>query len=544
MRHLITLPRKWILLFAILQIIIIIPTTALGPIPSTTADNATRNATTTHLPTSSLSSTAAIFTTTNATKNLRCFYGINASDTSQFVEVCVDQSTSQLSFDTTKSDIPTSKDIDRIWILITAAMVFLMQCGFSLFEAGMVQSKNVQSVLYKNLINACISAIGYYLFGFCLSYGKLHSSNRFLGVGDTVILSHNWDRWFYEWTFSSIAITIASCALTERTTLFAYIVNALSMVWWIYPIIVHWLWSATGWLSPFYNELYNSEAHVNGGAIDFAGSCVVHIVGGCVGLAGAILVGPRVNRFENNNNDTKKGKQLHYYQFGRNLSYQIFGCLIIWFGFYGFTCGRTLAANNSMFLASKIAVNTTLSAAMACITVAIIDRIFYVWKISTLCNGILVGLVSISASCAVVEPWMAIIIGCVGGIFYMLAVSLELLFKIDDPLTIWPTFGIGGFWGMVAVGFFGYEKSALRMAGYDAEVVDLGYGMRWGRQFLAAVIVSTWAIILGFMVFGILRLTRTLRVDKETEERGLDHQYHDEQNLGFSLMSIINKRRN
>lgn len=235
---------------------------------------------------------------------------------------------------------------------------------------------------------------------------------------------------------------------------------------------------------------------------------------------------------------------MHYYQFGRNLSYQIFGCLIIWFGFYGFTCGRTLAANNSMFLASKIAVNTTLSAAMACITVAIIDRIFYVWKISTLCNGILVGLVSISASCAVVEPWMAIIIGCVGGIFYMLAVSLELLFKIDDPLTIWPTFGIGGFWGMVAVGFFGYEKSALRMAGYDAEVVDLGYGMRWGRQFLAAVIVSTWAIILGFMVFGILRLTRTLRVDKETEERGLDHQYHDEQNLGFSLMSIINKRRN
>jgi len=491
------------------------------------------------------SSNVAAESTTSPSKHY-CFYGINVSNHQEFVEICVNGS-ANMTFNTTKSNIPTAANLDQIWMLLTAAMVFLMQCGFTLLESGVVQEKNIQSVVFKNLLNACVSAIGYYLFGFCLSYGKLHSSNPYLGVGDTVILSHDYSRWFYEWAFSTIAATIASCAITERATLFAYFMNSLSMVWWTYPIIVHWFWSETGWLSPFFVST-GSHAHVHGGAIDFAGSCVVFIVGGWAGLAGSLMIGRRIRE---KNEDVAQTQQ--------NIKQRVLGCLIIWFGFYGFTCGRTLAANNLMLIASKIAVNTTLSAAMGVITVIILESIMnfrssQIWSIPTLCNGILVGLVSISASCGVVDPWMAIIIGCVGGFLYIIFAKIEDLVGIDDPLAVWPTFGISGCWGMIAVGFFGYHKQALLLAGYDEKAADLGYGMHWGRQLLGPAIVLVWAFAMGVLVFGLLRIPcmpddkktdkrGLLRVSAEVEKRGLDSEYHDEKYSGLSLKMLLESRK-
>lgn len=486
-----------------------------------------------------------------------CFYGIDAKNSTEFVKVCIDEPSTKFSIEQVQSDIPTAKNLDDIWMLLTAAMVFVMQCGFSLLEVGMVQEKNIQTVIFKNLMNAAVTAIGYYLFGFCLSYGKLHSSNPFLGVGDTVILSHNWDRWFYEWTFAVTASTVASCAFGERATLLFYLYNSLCMVWWTYSIIVHWLWSQTGWLTPFY-VFTGFHAHLHGGAIDYAGSGVVFIVGGFVGLAGAYLLGPRKNRFSSNDEDKNADKRRDTYIFGRDAVLQILGCLIIWFGFYGFTCGRTLHANNKMLIASKIAVNTTLSAGMGCITAVALEFFLdcimkqpYLWKVSTLCNGILIGLVSISASCAVVDPWMAIIIGCVGGVIYVLCGLVQTLLqhtplRFDDPLNVSATFGVGGCWGIIAEGYFGYHEEALKLAGYGDEALHWGYGERWGRQFVACVVVSAWAFFLGLIFLGIfkgicllVKKTNWFRIDDEKEENGLDAEYHDENNRGFALVDII-----
>jgi len=543
---------KKFLSFVILCSIIIVLN--VEGIPSTSSVDKS-NRTNSTLTTTITATIPTIFPTSKA-----CFYGVDASNTAEFVEICVNQSLAQLDVKTEISDIPSAENLNDIWMLLTAAMVFVMQCGFSLLEVGMVQKKNIQTVIFKNLMNAAVTAIGYYLFGFCLSYGKLHSSNPYLGVGDTVILSHKWDRWFYEWTFAVTASTIASCAFSERATLFLYLYNSLCMVWWTYSIIVHWLWSETGWLSPFhtYNGIF--AAHLKGGAIDFAGSCVVFIVGGFVGLAGAILLGPRKNRFSSNDNDKNVEKKRDTYIFGRDAVQQILGCLIIWFGFYGFTCGRTLQANERMLIASKVAVNTTLSAGMGCIIAVAFEYFLdcimrqpYLWKVSTLCNGILIGLVSISASCAVVDPWMAIIIGAVGGVVYVICGLIQTFLQsccpklaIDDPLNVSATFGVGGCWGIIAEGYFGYHQEAMSLAGYPVKADRWGYGQRWGRQFVACVVVSCWAFFLGIIFLGFLKLVcffakhmGWFRIDEDKEEAGLDAEYHDENNRGFALADII-----
>eukprot|EP01084_Bolivina_argentea_P127072 224806_1 len=197
-----------------------------------------------------------------------------------------------------------------------------------------------------------------FLFGYCLAYGDDETSNGFLGTGNVVLLSKDYNAFFFQWAFAATAATIVSGSVAERCKLPAYFIYTLSLTLWVYPIVVHWMWSSTGWLSPFNPNI----SAIDGGVIDFAGSGVVHMVGGFSGLCGAFFLGPRYLRFDSSGHKTKTLER--QFKFGHNVPFQVLGTFILWFGWYGFNPGSTLAANGAMELASKVAVNTTFAAAM------------------------------------------------------------------------------------------------------------------------------------------------------------------------------------
>ena len=300
-------------------------------------------------------------------------------------------------------------DMDKLWVLLSGFLVFFMQGGFTMLEAGMVKSTNVQNILFKNIMDVCLGAISFFLLGFCFAYGDDADSNGFIGINDFALSSKNYNGFFFQWAFAATAATIVSGSVAERCRLDAYFVYTLALTTWVYPVVVHWIWSNSGWLNGFVVE----NALIEGGVIDFAGSGVVHMVGGWSGLWGAYFLGPRRLRF-----DPKNSKVLQrQFKLGHSVPMQALGTVILWFGWYGFNCGSTLAASGVMELASKVAVNTTLAATSGGMAMACIEQRFTgLWCVPAILNGILAGLVSVTAPCAVIKPPMAILIGGIGGI--------------------------------------------------------------------------------------------------------------------------------
>ncbi len=300
------------------------------------------------------------------------------------------------------------------------------------------------------------------------------------------------------------------------------------------------MWSSTGWLSPW--NIYGTTV-IKGGVIDFAGSGVVHMVGGWSGLMGAIALGPRILRFDTTGKASKH--LLHQFKFGHNVPLQVLGTFILWFGWYGFNAGSTLAAQDLMTLASKVAVNTTLAAAMGGIIVAVLGRFMSgCWNVPAVCNGLLAGLVSITAPCAVVSPWASICIGLLGGIFYFAASNLLERVKVDDPLDAWPVHGIAGLWGVISVGVFSYDKEAILFAGYSEDVANLDQGYRFGIQCLAAIVIIGWTVLMSGSLFGLLKWMNVLRIDEKDEQTGLDMAEHGGKGMintciNLLLLSII-----
>ena len=350
--------------------------------------------------------------------------------------------------------------------------------------------------------------------------------------------SADYNGFFFQWAFAATAATIVSGSVAERCGLTAYFIYTVCLTLWVYPVVVHWMWSATGWLSPF-NE--NIEA-IDGGVIDFAGSGVVHMVGGWSGLCGAYFLGPRYLRFDESG---KKSQTLaRQFSFGHNVPFQVLGTFILWFGWYGFNPGSTLAANGAMELASKVAVNTTLAAAAGGATVALIERInSNVWVVPAVCNGILSGLVAITGPCSVVKPWAALIIGITGGGFYWCSSNaLAKFLKIDDPLDAFSVHGVCGFWGVLCAGIFAYDKDDIAFAGYSDAVVNLDQGYRFGIQLLAAVVIAAWTLVNGCIMFGGLKLLgrNILRIPEEEEKKGLDQAEHG--GKGYSMARTYSVR--
>jgi len=376
--------------------------------------------------------------------------------------------------------------------------------------------------MLKNLFDVSLGGLLWWLIGYGFANG---GGNPFIGTDSVAgtgspfatagLIDHGtgagWARVFFGFTFAAAASTIVSGAVAERAMLPAYMVFSSLTTALIYPVVSHWVWSSSGWLS-----VLNGDALL-GGVIDFAGAGVVHMTGGVAALSGAWVIGPRVGRFDD------QGHALPMP--GHSSVLQVLGTFILWLGWYGFNAGSTLAINASAAeIAGRLVITTTLSASIGGIVAVNVDRFVKRgkdWDVSAMCNGILSGLVSITAGCAVVEPWAAVIIGACGACVYRLASKLVLAGRVDDPLDAFAVHGACGCWSILATAFFATPQYTHAVAplnhGEDEGGVFNGDGRLVGAAavFLAAHIA--WVGSLSLSLFVALKRLGLLRVPNKYE---------------------------
>mmetsp|Transcript_144787 Transcript_144787/g.262970 ORF Transcript_144787/g.262970 Transcript_144787/m.262970 type:complete len:502 (-) Transcript_144787:78-1583(-) len=400
-----------------------------------------------------------------------------------------------------------------LFLLASGALVMFMQAGFAILEAGSVTKKNTGIVLLKNLIDVCVGTLAWYFLGFGIAYGiaddpsKAVGSKNFAAGGfletdseDALSGSTLFRDWFFQWAFCATAATIVSGGVAERMALPSYVLYSIVMTGVIYPFVVYWTWSGEGWLTK------GPKDDGVDGYSDFAGSGIVHLVGGVGALTGAILLGPRKGRFERPD-DFKPC----------NGAMVVLGTFILWFGWYGFNCGSQLsmAGDGDAYAACLVAMNSTLAAATGGTTVFLIRLAVARGKefdMCGMCNGILAGLVAICAGVANVEPSMAIVTGLVGGIFEELGHFLLLALKVDDPLDAFPVHGCGGIAGILTRPLFDWSGAKDTMFGWHC----IGLGS-----------IGAWVAVWSLFLMGIMKVIGKskpglFRVSSEEEETGGD----------------------
>jgi ammonium transporter, Amt family len=450
-------------------------------------------------------------------------------------------------------------DMNTFWLMFAGIVVFFMQAGFSLVEAGSVRMTNVQNILMKNLLDVCMGCIAFWLVGYAFAYGTTthpdckdqgdddfdgetcagnQDGNAFIGDSNFALwdIKGDWASWFFQFAFAATAATIVSGSMAERTDFRAYLAYTVFLTAFVYPVVVHWGWSSAGWLSAFRQEwvLVNETAPAMGveqktkpllgdvGFIDFAGSGIVHMVGGVAGLVGTMVLGPRLGRFKDG-----KVQELR----SHNLVLSSLGVWILWFGWYGFNPGSTLAIVGASEVASRAAVTTTISAAFAGIsTMLLAYGHSKVWNLQASLNGVLGGLVSITSGCATVDPWAAMLIGILGGGVYYGSSLLLLKFEIDDPVDAAPVHLFCGAWGVVSAGLFSSKKLVESAYGVD-DPNDYGLFVgghinQLGVQFLALFVILAWTSVLMALLFLALKYFKMLRIDSATEFEGIDAKKH------------------
>ncbi|MBP1464712.1 ammonium transporter [Candidatus Chloroploca sp. M-50] len=400
--------------------------------------------------------------------------------------------------------------LDTMWLLLAAFLVFFMQAGFALLEAGATRSKNAVNILMKNLMDFCIAALTFWMIGWGFAYGA--SAGGFIGI-DQFFLGYDATEaggvpilasWLFQVVFAGTAATIVSGAMAERTKFSSYLIVSAVMAVLIYPVVVHWVWSGAGWLTDL-------------GFTDFAGSTVVHSVGGWAALMGAIVLGARIGRF------SKDGKSQPIP--GHNVSLVGLGVFILWLGWFGFNPGSQLALSSQADAnaVALVAVNTTLAAAAAAVATVILTWIRTGKPDAALTlNSVIGGLVAITAACAFVTPVGAVIIGLVAGPLLVFSTSWLESLKIDDPVGAVPAHLVNGVWGTLALGLF---------AAIEGNTGTLGLFYGGGMALLIAqaigvVAVGVWTVVLSGALFYGIKATIGLRVSKEEEELGLDLGEH------------------
>ena len=383
-----------------------------------------------------------------------CFVA-QLAGTSEEVNLCMDSSLININVTASSADLAT--DVDTIWVFICAMCVFLMQAGFMMVEAGSVSHFNVQNIIFKNLGDAVIGAISFWALGYGFAYGN--DAGQFIGTSNFFLAdfengSSDWVFWFFQFVFAATAATIVSGGVAERCQVKGYAVYSFILTAFIYPVIVHWVW-ADGWLSAFRDDLFLG----GNGLIDFAGSGVVHMVGGLAAFVGAWKIGPRRGRF-GRGGEPRKLK-------GHSEVLVAQGVFVLWFGWYGFNPGSTLAASGgSAALAAKVGVTTTMSAASGAFSVLLFNWMeSETFDVMGGLNGVLAGLVSITGPCSVVDPWHSVVIGLIGGLVYEGSSRLLVKLQIDDPVNASPIHFFCGIWGVLSVMLFATEENMM-YAGY------------------------------------------------------------------------------
>jgi Amt family ammonium transporter len=402
---------------------------------------------------------------------------------------------------------------DMIWLTIAAALVFFMQAGFAMVETGLTRAKNAGNIIMKNLMDFSVGAIAYFAIGWGLMYGAsvggFIGSDQFFLAGAT---SSVFRDWFFQVVFAATAATIVSGAMAERTKYSGYLVYSIFISGLIYPVSGHWIWNG-GWLSSM-------------GFHDFAGSTVVHSVGAWAALVGAIMIGARRGKY------VKIGDQVTVKAIqGHNMPLAALGVFILWFGWYGFNAGSTLAGMDTDI--AYVATTTTLAASAGAIGAMFTSWIWFGKPDPSMSlNGALAGLVAITAGTWVISPGASILVGLIGGIIVVASVEfIDKVLHVDDPVGAISVHGVVGAWGTLAVGLFG-----------DLEKIGSGLsrGGQIGVQLVGIVAVFAWVVVAAFILFGILKAAKLLRVSEEEEMLGLDISEHGAESYsGFQIFSNI-----
>ena len=414
------------------------------------------------------------------------------------------------------------QNLNVVWTIMAATLVFLMQAGFALLEAGLTRAKNAANIIMKNLMDFAVGSVAFFALGFGLMFGE---SNGFFGTTLFGLSGASGDSWIYTFlmfqtVFAAAAATIVSGAMAERTKFVSYLLFSAVITGVIYPVFGSWAWGSlmdgNGWL----------ENLPTGPFMDFAGSTVVHSIGGWLALAGAIVLGPRLGKYG-------RGGQVFAIP-GHNIPLAALGVFILWFGWFGFNAGSTTVGDGSI---GRIVVMTNLSAAAGALAAT-----FTAWvafgkpDVTMALNGALGGLVAITAPCATVTPIGALWIGLLAGTLVVVSVTfIDRTLKIDDPVGAVSVHGVCGLWGTLACGLFNAE-SQLQIGAASTGLLYGGGFNQLISQLIGAGTAFVWAFGLGMLLFTILKHTIGLRVSESEEIQGLDIGEHGmESYAGFQI---------
>lgn len=431
----------------------------------------------------------------------------------------------------------TQAGLDTVWVMLTGFLVFFMQCGFAMLETGLIRQTSAVNALLENFIDAGVTAVAFWAVGFGIAFGTsagglIGTDNFFLSGAATfkdgaVTYAKfgaypNLDVYtffFFQFAFAATASTITTGAMAERTDYVGDLIYSAIMGGISYPVIVHWIWGG-GWLAQM-------------GFHDFAGSTVVHTVGGITAIVGAIMLGPRPFRWS-------KDKKWMPLQSAHNLGLATIGTMILWFGWYGFNPGSTLGTGNTGLI-GLVTLNTTLGAAGGTIACMLFQYFrSKKWDLIYTMNGSLAGLVGITAGCAFVAPWAALLIGLVAGVIVVLAADAVERLHIDDPVGAFAVHGACGIWGTLAIGLLGQPGLTFAPAGVDAATragLLLGGGANLlVVQFIGSLATIAFTGVFAVVMFGALKAIGRLRVSKVVDEVNV---FIDDFEHGMSVMPDI-----
>ncbi|CAJ1954842.1 unnamed protein product [Cylindrotheca closterium] len=440
-----------------------------------------------------------------------------------------------LSNEIEKSQDARDEDLKSFLFVLAGAMIFFMQSGFAMVCAGAVRLKNVQNSMLKNLLDACGAAVAFFLVGNAFAFGGQFetTATTFVGLSEFASIGPSAPFWFFEYTFSATSVTIVAGTLAERCQMVAYLCYSMFLAGIIYPVVAHALWSNNGFISNF-----NVDPFLGSGAIDFAGSGVVHLTGGITALFATLILGPRRGRFYDAQGlPLSKPKPFP----GHSIALQLLGTMVLWFGWFGFNPGSALLLGGNVGeIAANAAVSTALAGASGGIA-ALFTNLFIQerktgephFSLVMAMNGSLSGLVAITAGCALVEPWAALVIGIVSGWVYIASSEWLIKLRIDDAVDAIPVHMFNGIWGMISVGIFASPDKMDVTYGVSKHV---GCVYSWARgssdaallacQTLAVLFIVGWTMVTVFPFFVWLNYKGWLRSDSLEELVGLDISYH------------------
>jgi Amt family ammonium transporter len=406
--------------------------------------------------------------------------------------------------------------LNALWVMLAAILVLLMQGGFILLETGSTRMKNAGHVAGKTIFTVGLCSLIYWAVGYGIAFGS--GGNAFAGWGSLFFdpAKASVDNglpttifFMFQLAFAAVSLSIAWGGFAERAKLSVYLIFTILFTALIYPVISHWIWNSNGFLFKV-------------GAQDFAGSTVVHLTGALAAFAGTVLLKPRIGKF---NKDGSANEIL-----GHNQVFTALSVLILWVGWFGFNAGSTVAVGDGFF--GYVAFNTQLGAAGGAVAALLISwAVLGKADIGTTLNGALAGLVAITASCAFVDPWAAVVIGLVAGVLVFFSARFFEKIKVDDPIYAMSVHGAAGIWGTLSNGIFATKELAGKVGVGQGGLIDTGSWHQLWVQLESVVVCAAYVLVVSFVLLGIMKFVMGLRVTEEQEIAGLDLSEHG--NYGY-----------